>query len=91
LGHDRDFRTANVLKNLLGGVTSMVAVLVFVVSGSVAWPHTSVMMAGALAGGYAGARLARVIPAAFVRVLVIIVGCIVTVVYAQRYWSLPSP
>jgi hypothetical protein len=90
LGHDRDFRTANVLKNLLGGVTSMVAVLVFVVSGSVAWPHTSVMMAGALAGGYAGARLARVIPAAFVRVLVIIVGCIVTVVYAQRYWSLPS-
>jgi len=90
LGHDRDFRTANVLKNLLGGMTSVIAVLIFVVSGSVAWPHTSVMMAGALAGGYAGARLARVIPAAFVRVLVIVVGCIVTVVYAQRYWSLPS-
>ena len=42
-----------------------------------------------LLGGFA--RLARVIPAAFVRVLVIVVGCIVTVVYAQRYWSFPSP
>jgi hypothetical protein len=49
------------------------------------------MMAGAFAGGYAGARLARVIPARFVRVIVIVVGCIVTVVYAQRYWSPTSP
>jgi len=91
LGHDRDFRTANVLKNLLGGVTSVVAVLIFVVSGSVAWPQTTAMMVGAVAGGYAGARLARVVPAAFLRVVVIVVGCIVTAVYAQRYWSPPSP
>src|SRR6185295_15050336 len=78
LGHDRDFRTANVLKNLLGGVTSVIAVVVFIVNDSVAWPHTLVMAAGAIAGGYAGARAARVIPAPFVRVVVIIVGCIVT-------------
>jgi len=87
LGHARDFRTANALKNLLGGVTSVIAVVVFVVSGSIAWPHTLVMAAGSFAGGYAGARLARIIPAPFVRVFVIVVGCIVTAVYARRYWS----
>jgi uncharacterized membrane protein YfcA len=91
LGHDRDFRTANVLKNLLAGVTSVVAVLVFIVSGSVAWPQTTAMMAGSVAGGYAGARMARIIPAPFVRVLVIVVGCVVTAVYAQRYWSSTPP
>jgi hypothetical protein len=91
LGHDRDFRTANALKNLLAGVSAVIAVAIFVVSGSVAWPQTIAMMAGAFAGGYAGARLARVIPARFVRVIVIVVGCIVTVVYAQRYWSPTSP
>ncbi len=87
LGHDRDFRTANVLKNLLAGVTSVVAVVIFVVSGNVAWPQAIAMMAGSLAGGYAGARLGRLIPASFVHALVIIVGCIVTAIYAQRYWS----
>jgi len=91
LGHDRDFRTANVLKNLLGGVTSVIAVVVFIVNDSVAWPHTLVMAAGAIAGGYAGARAARVIPAPFVRVVVVIVGCIVTAIYARRYWSPIAP
>lgn len=90
LGHDRDFRTANALKNLLAGLTGLIAVAVFVVSGNVAWPQTIAMMAGAFAGGYAGARLARVVPARILHVLVIIVGCIVTVVYARRYW-LPAP
>ena len=91
LGHDRDFRTANVLKNLLAGVTSVIAVAIFVVSGSVAWPQTIAMMAGAFAGGYAGARLARVIPAAFLRLVVIVVGCVVTAVFAGRYWPPTAP
>jgi uncharacterized membrane protein YfcA len=87
LGPDRDFRSANVLKNLLGGLTSVIAIVIFAVSGSVAWPHTLVMAAGSFAGGYAGARLARVVPASSVRVVVIAVGCVVTAVYARRYWS----
>jgi uncharacterized membrane protein YfcA len=86
LGHTGDFRTVNVLKNLLSGLTGVVAVIVFVVSGSVAWPHTLVMGAGALVGGYAGARLARVIPQRVVRWIVIVIGCILTVVYARRAW-----
>src|SRR5262249_44075307 len=40
-----DFRTANVIKNLLSGLTSFVAVVVFVVQGMVPWPPTLAVMA----------------------------------------------
>jgi uncharacterized protein len=86
LGHTGDFRTVNVLKNLLAGLTSVVAVVVFVASGMVAWPHTLLMAAGGLVGGYAGARLVRHIPERLVRWVVIVIGCVLTVVYARRHW-----
>lgn len=81
-----DFRGTNVLKNLLSGLTSFVAVVVFVVQGVVAWPATLVMMAGALVGGFAGGRLVRVLPPAPVRWIVVAAGSVLTVVYAWRYW-----
>lgn len=86
LGHSGDFRTINVLKNLLTGISSIVAVVIFIVNDMVAWPPTLAMGAGALAGGYVGGRLARVIPAHVVRWVVIVVGSTVTVAYARRYW-----
>ena len=86
LGHTGDFRTVNVLKNLLSGLTSVIAVTVFVVTGMVAWPHTLAMGAGALLGGYMGGRLARVVPEPVVRWIVIAIGCILAVVFARRYW-----
>ena len=42
------------IKNLISGLTSLVAVVVFVFQGIVAWPPTMVMMAGALVGGFLG-------------------------------------
>jgi uncharacterized protein len=81
-----DFRATNVLKNLLSGLTSVVAVVVFVMQGVVAWPATLVMMAGALVGGFAGGRLVRVLPPAPVRGIVVAAGTVLTLVYAWRYW-----
>jgi len=81
-----DLRTANVVKNLLGGLTSVLAVAVFATQGVVAWTPALVMMAGAFAGGFAGGRLARVVPARWLRGAVIAVGAVLTVVYARRYW-----
>ena len=81
-----DFRATNVIKNLLSGLTSCVAALVFVAQGMVAWPPTMVMMAGAFVGGFLGGRLARVLPPDLVRWVVITVGTILTAVYAWRYW-----
>ena len=81
-----EFRTTNVIKNLLAGLTSLVAAVVFVVQGMVAWPPVIVMMAGALIGGFTGGRLVRVLRPELVRWIVIAVGTILTAVYARRYW-----
>lgn len=81
-----DFRTTNVLKNLLAGLTSLVAVVIFVPQGIVAWPPTLTMMAGALVGGFVGGRLVRVLSPGVVRGIVIAAGTILTLVYAWRYW-----
>lgn len=86
LGPARDFRSINVLKNLLSGISSTVAVLIFVVGGMVAWPQTLALATGALTGGYVGGRLARVIGAETVRWVVIGVGATVTLASARRYW-----
>jgi uncharacterized membrane protein YfcA len=81
-----EFRTTNVIKNLLAGLTSLVASIVFVVQGMVAWPPVMVMMVGALIGGFTGGRLVRVLRPELVRWIVIVVGTILTAVYARRYW-----
>ena len=86
LGEHGDFRTVNVLKNMLGTAMSVVAAVLFIVGGLVDWPHVLAMGAGGLAGGYAGGRLVRHIPADVVRWIVIGVGGVLTLVYARRYW-----
>jgi hypothetical protein len=86
VGRPDDFRSTNVVKNLLSGLTSFIAVVVFLFQGIVAWPPTMAMMAGTLVGGFLGGRLARVLPLDLVRWIVIVVGAILTVVYAWRYW-----
>jgi uncharacterized membrane protein YfcA len=82
----RDLRTANVVKNFLSGLTSGVAAVVFIAQEAVAWPPVLTMMAGALAGGYAGGRLVRVLPARCVRAAIIAAGTVLTIVYARRFW-----
>jgi len=86
ISRDGEFRANNVIKNLLSGLTSLLAVAVFVHQGVVAWAPTLVVMAGGLLGGFAGGRLVRVLPADLVRAIVITVGTVLTVIYAWRYW-----
>ncbi len=81
-----EIRAVKARKNLLATCVSLAATALFVIRGVVAWPETLVMLAGALAGGYAGGHLIRVLPAPVVRTGVIVVGGILTVVYAVRIW-----
>jgi len=81
-----EFRTINVLKNLLSALTGFVAVGVFVFQGVVAWPPTLVVMAGAVIGGFLGGRLVRIVSPDVMRWVVIAVGTILTAIYAWRYW-----
>ena len=86
LGPASDFRSVNALKNLLSGITGVVAIVIFIVAGMVVWPQTLAMVTGGLIGGYVGGRLARVVPEAIVRWIVIIVGATVTVISVRKYW-----
>ena len=50
-------------------------------------PHIMLMFFSAgIAGGIAGASLARVIPREIMRVAVVVVGALRTVFFAWRYW-----
>ena len=81
-----DYRSANVAKNLVSSLNGLAASIVFIAQGAVHWPPTLALMAGTVAGGLTGSYLARVVPHAVVRVLVIVVGALFTVVYARKYW-----
>ncbi len=66
--------TINALKNLNSLVLSLLSVAAFAWAGAIAWREASLMMLAATAGGMAGARLARRLPALGVRALVIVTG-----------------
>ena len=81
-----EYRSANVIKNVIIGISTSVAALVFVSRGAVSWPPTLVMMAGAVVGGLLAGQLARVVPPAAMRVAVVAMGVMLTVAFAWRYW-----
>lgn len=82
-GHD-DVHEINAIKNLLSAIIYSVTVLTFVVAGAVDWPYTLIMLATATLGGYWGARIARNIPALWLRRFIIGVGFTLTVFYFYK-------
>jgi uncharacterized membrane protein YfcA len=81
-----DYRRANVTKNLVSSLNTVAAAGWFITHGAVSWPQTLVMMMGCLAGGFSGAHLARVVPQEAMRVVVVVIGAVLTAVFAWRYW-----
>lgn len=86
IAEPNDIRKVKVMKNLLATGVSLAAISIFVARGMVRWPETSVMLAGALIGGFAGGHLVRILPGRVVQWFVIVAGVVMTLVYAQRYW-----
>jgi uncharacterized membrane protein YfcA len=81
-----DYRSANVTKNFVTSLNSMTAAAIFVVQGAIAWPQTLAMMAGTVAGGLIGSYVARMMPQRVMRVFVVVMGAMLTVAFAWRYW-----
>ena len=76
--------TVNALKNLNSFVLSLLSVAAFAAAGAIVWPQALWMMVGATLGGWAGARLARRLPAKWVRALVIATGLVMSAVFFSR-------
>lgn len=81
-----DYRSANVTKNLINSLSCLVAGIVFGIQGIVAWVPTLLVGTGAIAGSLAGAYVARILPVAAARVMVVAFGTLLTAVYTWRYW-----
>jgi uncharacterized membrane protein YfcA len=79
-----DIHAANGLKNFFAMCINGVAAGYFILRGSVDWPAALVMIAGAIAGGYAGARFARFIGREKARAAVVVIGVLVAVLLLVR-------
>ncbi len=70
----RDIHAMNGLKNFFGICINGVAAAIFLIGGAVDLPVAGVMLLGAVAGGYAGARFGRSIGQARARAAVVVIG-----------------
>ena len=69
-----DIHAANGVKNFFGMCINGVAAAYFIVRGAVDWPAALIMIVGAILGGYAGARFARLIGREKARAAVVVIG-----------------
>jgi hypothetical protein len=74
----------NGLKNFFGLAINLTAAVYFIARGAVHWPAALVMIAGAVAGGYGGARFARRIGQERARAAVVAIGLLMT---ALLFWQ----
>lgn len=73
LGHDHIHRM-NALKTIVTASINLSTVCIFIISGEVLWAYAGIMIAGALCGGFIGARLALKTSPQLVRHIVSVIG-----------------
>jgi len=81
-----DLGTLAPARTLLVSAANGMAVLCFVAAGVVRWPEMLAMMLSAIAGGYYGARFARLLPAPVLRVFVVLLSATVTTIFFLRVY-----
>jgi uncharacterized membrane protein YfcA len=79
-----DIHAMNALKVVLGGIINGIAVITFILAGAVVWKQGSVVIVGAVFGGYFGAHYAQKLPGVWIRRFVIAVGTSMT---AYFFWK----
>jgi uncharacterized protein len=88
LAGEQDPQVANAQKNLYGGLINGAAVVIFIAQGAVLWSYALPLIIGSLAGGYLGARAARLIPGGYLRIVVITAGSVLTLIYFRTVYLL---
>jgi uncharacterized protein len=83
-----DILAMNGLKNFFGMCINGIAAGYFIAKGIVEWPAALLILGGAVAGGYGGARLARRIGREKARAAVVVIGLVITaLLYLKQAWS----
>jgi uncharacterized membrane protein YfcA len=68
-------------------IANLAAAVVFVASGLVAWAACMPMLLGAIAGGWAGAKVGKRLPAPAVRLWTLLVTGVTTAVFFWRAYA----
>jgi uncharacterized membrane protein YfcA len=82
-----DIHRMNAVKTFLAAAINTASVVVFVRDGLVSWEFALPMVAAAIVGGYAGARVARRLPPRYVRYAVIAIGFGLSVYYFVKRFA----
>ncbi len=81
---DESLARISALKNAVSMVVGLATVVAFAVFGPVDWAAAAVVAPASLVGGYAGARLARRLPADLLRWIIVAVGATVGITLLVR-------
>jgi uncharacterized protein len=81
---DETLAHVTALKNAISAVVGVATVVAFAIFGPVDWAAVAVLIPATVVGGYAGARLARRLPATTLRIAIVTVGVVVGVVLLLR-------
>jgi uncharacterized protein len=74
IGVTETLQRVNALKNVLGTANNLTAAIVFAFAAPVDWGIAALLAAGSAVGGVVGARVARVLPPAALRAVIVVVG-----------------
>ena len=84
---DESLNRINALKNVLSATAGVVTVVVFAIFGPVHWGAALTLAPATVIGGYAGARLARRLPAPLLRALIVAFGTVIGLVLLWRAFA----
>lgn len=83
-----DIHRMNAVKTFLAASINTAGAVVFLRDGLVNWDYCIPMLVSAIIGGYVGARVARRLPASYVRYAVIVIGFGLSVFYFVKQYAL---
>ncbi len=83
----RDIKELNAPRTLLVSAANMVAVVAFIVANAVHWHETLAMLAGAIVGGYGGARIGRRAPPGVIRAITLLATSCITLAFFVRTYA----
>jgi uncharacterized membrane protein YfcA len=84
---DESLNRINALKNVLSATVGLVTLVVFAAFGPVNWAAAVTLAPATIIGGYAGARLARRLPARLLRAVIVTLGTAIGLLLLWRAFS----
>ena len=79
-----DLAAMNGLKTVLSVVISAISALAFALAGLIHWPEMLAMARAAIAGGYSGARVSKIVPVKALRIAISAIGFTLALIFFIR-------